>query len=123
MAIRDYRDLEVWQKSMDLVVECYRATEAFPPHEKYGLSSQLQRAAVSVPANIAEGRSRGRTKEFIHHLTIASGSLAEIETHLEIASRLKYLAELRKKTLFEQTTAVGRMINALQSSLRRRLDQ
>jgi four helix bundle protein len=122
MAIRDYRDLDVSNKAMDLVVECYRVAEAFPSHERYGLSSQLQRAAVSIPANIAEGRSRGRTKEFIHHLSIAAGSLAEIETHLEIAARLKYLDEPRKKGLFEETTVVGRMMNALQSSLRRKLD-
>jgi len=85
MSVQSYRDLQVWQKSMDLVTECYRATQQFPKTEIYGLTSQLQRAAVSVPANIAEGQGRQHTKEFIQHLSIAYGSLAELETHLQIA--------------------------------------
>ena len=91
MTIRSYRDLEVWQKGMDLAAECYRITEGFPGHERYGLASQLQRAAASVPANIAEGQARQHTKEFLQFLSVASGSLAEVETYLLLAVRLNYL--------------------------------
>lgn len=91
MGIRSYRELEVWQKSIDLVVECYRISESYPKAELYGLTSQLRRAAVSVPANIAEGQGRSHTKEFLNHLSIAYGSLMEVETHLQIAARLNYL--------------------------------
>ncbi len=86
-----YRELDVWQKAMDLVVACYEASGDFPNYEIYGLTSQLRRAAVSVPANIAEGRGRQHTAEFIQHLSIATGSLAELETHIEIAQRLGYI--------------------------------
>jgi four helix bundle protein len=89
--IRSHRDLLVWQRAMDLVEHCYRATTHLPKSEVYGLSSQLQRAAVSVPANIAEGHGRKSTRAYLHHLSIAYGSLAELETHIEIACRLKYL--------------------------------
>jgi four helix bundle protein len=85
MGIQSFRDLVVWQKAMELVVECYRITRSFPDAEKFGLTSQMQRAAVSIPANIAEGRERGHLKEFIRHLGIACGSQAELETHIEIA--------------------------------------
>lgn len=121
MDIRSFRDLAVWQRSMELVEQCYRITKSFPSEEKFGLSSQLQRAAVSVPANIAEGRSRGRTKEFLHHLSIASGSLAEVETHLEVALRLRYLAESVVTPMFDRITSIARMMNSLQASLRKRL--
>jgi four helix bundle protein len=123
MAIRSYRDLVVWQKSMDLVVDCYRATRSFPDGERFGLVSQLQRAAVSIPANIAEGRSRGHTKEFIRHVGIALGSLAELETHIEIAGRLGYLPSERGAALSARTSEVGRMLTALRVSLRRRLGE
>jgi four helix bundle protein len=84
MRRNSYRDLEVWKKSMDLVVQCYEATRAFPASEQYGLTGQVQRAAVSVPANIAEGQAREHKKEFLHHLSIAHGSVAELETHIEL---------------------------------------
>ena len=95
MNFKGYRDLEVWQKAMDLVVDCYRITEIFPKTETFGLASQLQRAGVSVPASIAEGRARQHTKEFLRHLSFAHGSLAELETHLPIAERLDYLETSR----------------------------
>ncbi len=82
MSLKSYRDLKVWQKAMDLVVMCYQTTKKFARSEIYGLVSQLQRAAVSIPANIAEGRERQHSKEFIQHLSIAYGSLAEVETHI-----------------------------------------
>jgi four helix bundle protein len=117
--IRSYRDLEVWQKSMDLVVECYQLTGHFPKSEVYGLSSQLQRSAVSVPANIAEGRQRRHSKEFIQHLSIAYGSLAELETHLQIACRLDYLYDKQLKSLMDKTIKIGKMINGLRKSLQK----
>ena len=121
MSIRSYRDLEVWQKAIDLAVDCHRVTSAFPKAQTYGLSAQLQRAAVSVPANIAEGRSRQSTKEFLHHLSFAYGSLAEVETHLIIAQRLGYLAQTEASSMLESCALVGRMINGLQKSLENKL--
>jgi len=91
MAGKNYRDLDVWREAMDFVVECYRMSGTFPKNEVYGLASQLQRAAVSIPANIAEGQSRQHHKEFLQHLAIAYGSLAEVETHVQIARRLEYV--------------------------------
>jgi len=118
--LKSYRDLEVWQKSMDLVVECYQITKKFPKAESYGLTSQLQRAAVSIPANIAEGRERQYTKEFLQHLSIAYGFLAELETHLQIAQRLNYLDMNHLKQMLDKTAEVGRMLNGLRKSLEKR---
>jgi len=123
MPIQSYRDLVVWQKAMDLVVDCYRVSTRFPDSERYGLTSQLQRAAVSIPANIAEGRARGHLKEFINHLGIACGSQAELETHLEIAFRLKYLDADAQSKLNQRLAEIGRMLTALRASLRRRLNE
>ena len=120
MNLKSYRDLEVWQKSMDLVVECYQITKKFPKAESYGLTSQLQRAAVSIPANIAEGRERQYTKEFLQHLSIAYGSLAELETHLQIAQRLNYLDMNHLKQMLGKTAEVGRMLNGLRKSLEKK---
>ena len=120
MNLKSYRDLEVWQKSMDLVVECYQITKKFPKSEIYGLTSQLRRAAVSIPANIAEGRERQHTKEFIQHLSIAYGSLAELETHILIGQRLNYLDSTQEKQLLEKTAEIGRMINGLRRSLEKK---
>jgi four helix bundle protein len=117
MTIHSYQDLEVWQKAMDLVEDCYRLTREFPKNEVYGLSSQLQRSAVSIPANIAEGRERGRTKEFLHHLSIAYGSLAELETHILIARRLDYVNEENLRQLMDRIAEIGRMLNGLRGSL------
>ena len=91
--ITSYRKLKVWNKAVELVEECYRLTKKFPKYEMYGLSSQIQRAAVSIPSNIAEGRQRIYRKEFIKHLSIAHGSLAELETQIEIANRLNYIED------------------------------
>ena len=88
---KNYRDLELWQRAMDLVVECYHLTKRFPSTEAYGLMSQIQRTAVSVPANSAEGQGRQHRPEFIQHLSIAYGSLTELETHIQIAQRLNYI--------------------------------
>jgi four helix bundle protein len=94
--MKSYRELEVWKKSMDFAIQIYQNTATFPNHELYGLVSQLRRAAISIPSNVAEGASRNSTKEFIQFVYIANGSLSEIETQLEIASRLGYI-----DTIFE----------------------
>lgn len=120
--IHSYRDLEVWQKSMDLVEMCYRVTHNFPKNEVYGLTSQLRRAAISVPANIAEGRQRQHRKEFMQHLSIAYGSLAELETHLELAQRLNYLERFQMDDALDMTNRIGRMINGLKRSLNSKPD-
>ena len=121
--VKSYRDLTVWQRAVEVAVECYRVTKSFPKHETYGLSAQLQQAAVSVPANIAEGRARQHTGEFLQHLSIAYGSLAELETHLEIARRLAYLPDDHANSIIDACANVGRMINGLQSSLRSKQPQ
>ena len=84
--IKSYRDLEVWKKAMDLVVESYRITTMLPKSETYGLASQIQRAAASVPANIAEGHGREHLGDYLHRLSIANGSLLELETHILVGA-------------------------------------
>ena len=88
MTVHHYSDLIVWQKAMDLVVHVYEVTESFPQREVFGLTNQVRRAAVSIPSNIAEGQGRGTTKDFLHFLAIARGSLQEVETQLLLAYRL-----------------------------------
>ena len=105
---------------MDLVVECYAITKLFPDSERYGLTSQLQRAAVSVPANIAEGQGRGHTTEFIRFLGISYGSLMEVETHIQIAERLQYTQTDRIELLLERTAEVTRMLNGLMRLLKQK---
>jgi len=119
--LRSYRDLEVWQKSMDLVAACYQMTREFPKNEIYGLASQLQRAAVSIPANIAEGRHRKHSKEFLQHLSIAYGSLAELETHIQIAERLNYINNSKSEKVLDQTAEIGRMLNGLRKSIEKKI--
>jgi four helix bundle protein len=94
--VKSHKDLKVWQESMDLVIQIYKLAENFPKHEIYGLSSQIRRAAVSIPSNIAEGAGRSGEKEFIRFLYIALGSLSEVETQLEIAFRLDYIKDLEE---------------------------
>jgi len=120
MPFKSYQDLEVWQKAMDLVVLCYETTKNFPKNEAYGLSSQLQRAAVSIPANIAEGRHRSHSKEFLQFLSFAYGSLAELETHVLIAERLGYINGNHKESILDMTAEVGRMINGLKKSIEKK---
>lgn len=116
-----FRDLRVWQKSMDLVVAIYNVTSEFPSCEKFGLSSQIRRAIVSVPSNIAEGHTREHLKEYLHHLSMAQASLAEVETQLEIAARLEYLSEPQLRSLLDTLHALGRQIHALRRSLTQKL--
>jgi four helix bundle protein len=119
--IRNYRDLAVWQCGMDIALAIYQVTKQFSDDERFGLTSQLRRAAVSVPANIAEGHARSSTKDYLRHISIAIGSLAETATFIELAGRLNYgnIEELRK--IFEMTNEERRMLRALQKTLRRRL--
>lgn len=117
MTVESHRDLLVWQKAMDLVTECYSAARKFPWNERFGLTSQLQRAAVSVPANIAEGRGRGATGAYLNHLSIASGSLAELDTHLVLAYRLGYLKTDELTRITSHLEEVGRMLSGLRRSL------
>ena len=118
--IRDYRDLTVWQRAMELVVECYSAAQAFPRAEVYGLTSQLRRAAVSVPSNIAEGNGRASLGDYLRHLSIANGSLMELETHIRVARRLGYLSEAQESQILGVSRQVGRLLGALIGRLRSR---
>jgi four helix bundle protein len=111
--IQSYRDLIVWQKSMDLVVKVYRVTDSYPKTEVYGLTSQTRRSAVSVPSNIAEGRLRGSRKDFRQFLIFAIASGAELETQLEIALRLGYLSREAYEELSLLLTEVMKMLNKL----------
>lgn len=121
--VKGYRDLEVWQRAMDLVVFCYATADSFPKSETYGLASQMQRAAVSVAANIAEGHGRRRTGDYLRYLSMAYGSLMETETHLQIAERLGYVDAEKCGQVLEKTGEVGRMLNGLIASLEGRLDR
>jgi len=117
--VKTYRELDVWKKAVDMVVLVYELTREFPPEEKYGLMSQMQRAAVSVPANIAEGYGRVHRGGYVHHLSIARGSLAELETHITIAVRLNFLVREKATILWNMTQDVGKMLSCLIRSLQR----
>jgi four helix bundle protein len=116
-SVKSYRDLEIWQKAMDLVVEIYKLTQNLPRHETYGMISQMQRAAVSIPANVAEGKGRQSLKEFIQFLSIANGSLTELETYIMVAERLRYITTEQRNLLLNRTDEIARMISGLQKSL------
>lgn len=117
MPIEGYRTLLVWQKSVDFVVLVYRVIGDFSKNEQYGLSSQMQRAAVSIPSNIAEGKERQSDRDFARFITIALGSLAELETQFEIASRLGYLNEVDWQEATEQANEIGKMLRGLHKTL------
>jgi four helix bundle protein len=114
---RSYKDLVAWQKSMDLVTAIYRATSVFPKDELFGLTSQVRRAAVSIPSNIAEGQGRLSEKEFRYFLGQARGSLMEVETQIQIAENLGYLAKDETRKLLATCSEVGRIINGLLASV------
>jgi four helix bundle protein len=118
VAIESYRDLETWQEAMNLVETCYRLTELLPSEEKFGLISQIRRAAVSVPANIAEGYGRTHRGDYTHHLSIAKGSVAEVETLLTLTARLNLLTREEVLPAWEQTQSVARLLTRLQQSLK-----
>jgi len=112
-----YRDLAVWQKSMTLVTNVYLITKQFPREETYALTNQIRRAAVSIPSNIAEGKSRRSTKDFIRFAMIARGSIAELETQLLISQNLSYVSNDKLEPLLKDTAEVGRMLNGLISKM------
>jgi four helix bundle protein len=111
--INSYRDLKVWQEGMDLAEECYRLTRRFPQEEMYGITSQIRRAAVSVPANIAEGYGRDSRGEFVQFLRVAQGSLKEVETHLLLAQRIGYLSPDETGPMLIRADRMGRMLRSL----------
>lgn len=119
MAGRNYQDLVAWQKAMDLAVAVYDATGDFPLEERYGLTSQLRRASVSVPSNIAEGQGRGSAPDFRRLLRIAHGSVREVETQVILAEKLGFLREHRRNELLASAGEVGRLITGLSHSLDR----
>jgi four helix bundle protein len=118
--MRPHEKLDVWNKPVDFVVAVYKITETFPKEEKFGLVSQLSRAAVSVPANIAEGAGRNSPKEFAHFLSNAQGSASEVETELLIAHRLGYLDEKNYLALRASLDNIGRMITGLSQHLKQK---
>jgi four helix bundle protein len=118
--ISHFRELRVWQGGMDLVESVYRISVEFPKSELYGLTSQVRRAAVSVPSNIAEGQTRASTKEYLNHVSIAQASLAEVETQLEIAVRLGYIAPEKLIPVVDQAVVLGKQLYALRNALARR---
>jgi len=113
-----YRDLRVWQQAMDLAMQVYRLTGAFPKHELYGLTGQIRRAAISIPSNIAEGKGRRTDRDFSSFLFRARGSLLELETQILLARRLEYLAESDASAVLKSTAAVGSALTGLINSLR-----
>lgn len=121
MNINSYRELEVWQIGMDLAEKCHLTTRSFPKEELFGLTSQIRRAAGSVPANIAEGHGRASTKEFLNHLSIARGSLHELETHLILSQRIGLIQPGNLAPLLDLSERIGRMLARLRQALQRRL--
>ena len=117
MPVQSYRQLIVWQKALDFVAEIYRVTRTFPKEETYGMTSQLRRAAVSIPSNIAEGQGRQTTGEFRQFLGHARGSLLETETQILLSERLEYLDHKTAEMLLGQAAEVGRILNGLMNSL------
>ena len=113
-----YRELIVWQRSMDLAVAVYAASRAMPPDERYGLTAQMRRAAVSISANVAEGQGRRTCGEILNLLSVAYGSVGELETHLMLAERLQFMDAEAVRGILERTAEVGRLINGLANSLK-----
>ena len=116
-SLSSYRDLIVWQKSMDLAARIYDLTRHFPADERYGITSQMRRAASSIPANIAEGQARRSTGEFLQSLGITRGSLAELETFLLLSTKLDMTTPKNSERLLSDCTEISKMLNALIKSL------
>ena len=115
--VKDFKELIVWQKAMELVAEVYRVVKKLPKEELFALSDQIRRAAISIPSNIAEGQGRNSTKEFIRFLAIAKGSKAELETQLLLCVKINYLNSAEIETAISLIHEIGKMLNALQKSL------
>jgi len=118
--IRSYRDLRVWQEGIALAEACYLLTKRFPKDELFGMTSQIRRAATSVPANIAEGYGRDSTGEYIQFLRVSQGSLKELETHLALSSRVGLVADSETKSVLEECDRLGKMLHRLIRSLQSR---
>ena len=116
-SLKSYRELIVWQKSMDLAVRIYETTRGFPSEERFGITSQMRRAATSIPANIAEGQGRRTTGEFLQLLGIARGSLAELETFLALSERLALVTKPESESLLNDCAEINKMLQALVKSL------
>jgi four helix bundle protein len=116
--IRTHRDLLVWQKSMVLVTEIYLKSRSFPVQEQYGLTSQIRRAAISIPSNIAEGFGRQSTGDYLRFLNIAVGSLFEVQTQIEIALNLEFIGEADFEIIFEKSREIDRMLSSLIQKLK-----
>lgn len=112
-----FRDLQVWQESMTLVEDIYELSKRFPSDERFGLTSQIRRAAVSIPSNIGEGARRKRRKAFLYHLDIALGSEAEVDVQLELAMRLAFCTDADRSRIQQRVDRIGRMLNGLINSL------
>ncbi len=123
MDVQSYRDLVVWQEGMGIVSQVYKATRAYPKQEVYGLVSQMRRCSVSIPSNIAEGHARTSTLDYLRHLSIAMGSLAELETQLILSGELGYLEEISLNRILTQTDRLGKRMRALKKSLRAKVDR
>jgi four helix bundle protein len=121
MTVQSYRQLEVWQFAMKLAERCYLATKAFPKEELFGLTSQIRRASASIPANIAEGQGREHTKEFLNHLSMARGSLMELETHLLLSQRVGLLEQADMEKLLALSDRISRMLTGLRKALNQKL--
>ena len=119
-SIKSYRDLEVWQRGRYLVKDIYQTTTRFSSEEKFGLVNQMRRAAVSIPSNIAEGHARTGTREFPHFISIAMGSLAELETQIILSADLGYLKASEKQRLLQELDTLGKMLRGLHKSLNQR---
>jgi four helix bundle protein len=120
VGLSSYRELKVWQRSMELVEEVYRLAQSWPDRERFGLISQAQRAAVSIPANISEGYGRIHRGEYVHHLSISNGSLCELETLMLISQRLGYGEPKGIDRAWEMCQEIGKMLYALITSLKAR---
>ena len=119
MAVMNFRDLIAWQKAMDLTELVYRLTGRFPKAELYGLTSQMRRAAVSIPSNIAEGQGRRTTGEFLNFLSVAYGSTCELQTQLLLSERLKFCETNETKAVLNRAAEIARLLNGLSNSLQR----
>ena len=120
MTIKNYQDLDVWKKSMDLAVILYSLSREFPAEERFGLPHQIQKSAVSIPSNIAEGWGRNSTKDYIRFLGIARGSLYELETQILIANRIGYLNEKTVEKILSESNTISKMLMSLIRSLERK---
>ena len=118
-----FRDLKVWRDAMTLVEDVYRVSRAFPADERFGLTAQLRRAAVSIPSNIGEGKRRKRQRAFLYHLDIALGSQGEVDVQLELALRLGFLARKQYDEVVRRVDEIGRMLNGLIESMQPRDEQ